>query len=41
MNRTTFRDLHWCASWICRVTDRVHIAWTQTDRHSILRWRAL
>jgi len=24
------------ASWMCRVTNRVHIAWTQTGRHSIL-----
>ena len=38
MDRTTFRDL-WVgrpASWICRVTNRVHFVWTQTGRHSIL-----
>ena len=28
-------------SWICRVTNRVHIAWTQTGRHSILNWITL
>ena len=26
------------ASWNCHVTNRVHIAWTQTCRHSILKW---
>jgi len=25
------------SAWICRVTNRVHIAWTQTGRHSILK----
>ena len=26
------------ASWICRVTNRLHYAWTQTGGHSILKW---
>ena len=37
------KNMYYCASsiyalWICRVTNRVHIAWTQTGRHSILKY---
>jgi len=35
----TLANLPWSArAWICRVTNRVHIAWTQTGRHSILKY---
>jgi len=31
-----FTMKRWHTSWICRVNNHVHIAWTQTGRHSIL-----